>query len=64
MRWAVEAGHYGAWGCLRLGCRVIGFSLVLFNGAKVGWGYEGYEARARDGNGLREVKVWHHGENV
>ena len=25
---------------------------------------EGYGAKARDRNGLREVKVWHHGENV
>ena len=30
----------------------------------VGWGYEGYCAEARDGNGPREAKVWHHGENV
>ena len=30
----------------------------------VGWGYEGYEAKARNGNGPREVEVWHHGENV
>ena len=29
-----------------------------------GRGYEGYGARARDGNGPKEVKVWHHGENV
>ena len=26
--------------------------------------YEGYGAKARDGNGLRKVEVWHHGENV
>ena len=25
----------------------------------VGWGYEGYGTEDRDGNGLREVKVWH-----
>ena len=30
----------------------------------VGWGYEGYEAMTRDGNGPREVEVWHHEENV
>ena len=30
----------------------------------VGRGYEGYGAEARDGNGPREVEVWHHGENV
>ena len=29
-----------------------------------GWGYEGYGAKARDGNGPTEVEVWHHGENV
>ena len=28
------------------------------------FGYEGYGAKARDGNGPREVEVWHHGENV
>ena len=28
------------------------------------WGYEGYVAKARDGNGPREVEVWHRGENV
>ena len=28
------------------------------------WGYEGYGAEARDGNGPREVEVWPHGENV
>ena len=26
----------------------------------VGWGYEGYGTKARDGNEPREVKVWHH----
>ena len=30
----------------------------------VEWRYEGYGAEARDGNGPREVEVWHHGENV
>ena len=25
---------------------------------------EGYGAKARDDNGPRDVKVWHHGENV
>ena len=30
----------------------------------IGWGYEGYGAKARDGNELREVEMWHHGENV
>ena len=30
----------------------------------VGWGYEGYGAKARDDNGPREVEVWYHGENV
>ena len=30
----------------------------------VGWGFEGFGAEARDGNEPREVKVWHHGENV
>ena len=30
----------------------------------VGWGYERYGAKARDGNGPREVEVWHHGENA
>ena len=30
----------------------------------VGWGYDGYGAEVRDGNGPREVEVWHHGENV
>ena len=24
----------------------------------VGWGYEGYETEARDGNGPREVELW------
>ena len=28
------------------------------------WGYEGYGAKARDGNGPREVEVWHHRKNV
>ena len=28
------------------------------------WGYEGYGAKARDGNGPKEVDVWHHWENV
>ena len=26
--------------------------------------YEGYWAEAWDGNGLRELAMWHHGENV
>ena len=30
----------------------------------VGWGYEGYGAKARDGNGTREVEALHHGKNV
>ena len=30
----------------------------------VGWGYEGYGVKVRDGNAPREVEVWHHGENV
>ena len=30
----------------------------------VGWGYEGYGAKARDGNRPREVELCHHGENV
>ena len=29
-----------------------------------GWGYEGYGTKARNGNGPREVEVWHHGENA
>ena len=32
--------------------------------SSVGWGYEGYGAKARDDNRPREVEVWHHGENV
>ncbi len=27
-------------------------------------GYEGDGVEARDGNGPREVLMWHHGENV
>ena len=30
----------------------------------VGLGYEGYGAEARDGNGPREMEVWHHEKNV
>ena len=30
----------------------------------VGWGYEGYGAKARDeSNGPRDVEMWHYGEN-
>ena len=31
---------------------------------ELGWGYEGYGANARDGNGPREVEMWHHRESI
>ena len=39
------------------------FAAVLGT-AVLGTAFLGWYPKARDGNGPREVEVWHHGENV
>ena len=71
MRWFghVERKEVGDWvsACRNLevaGSRGRGRPRMTWRARLVGDNYEGYGAKARDGNGPREVEVWHHGENV